>query len=114
LQSGDGWPACCCSASHVVGVVMSVTEAVVRELDAMPDDLAQSALAAAALVLAEGLDSRASLAQKALGTKELRELMDRLRALAPARVEEDEVDRARRRRDERLTRLAATKDSASS
>jgi hypothetical protein len=93
---------------------VSVTDAVTRELDGMPDELATSALAAAALVLAEGLDSRASLAQKALGTKELREVMDRLRALAPTRAEEDEVDRARRRRGERLARQAAAEASSSS
>ena len=63
--------------------------------------LADGSLAGAALEMARGLDSNASLAQKTLAAKEHRETMDRLRELAPAEKAKDRVDDLRERRDKR-------------
>ena len=63
--------------------------------------LAGGPLAASALEMARGLDSGASLAQKTLAAKELRETMDRLRELAPAEKKKDRVDELKERRTKR-------------
>jgi hypothetical protein len=80
---------------------MSVRVAVERELARLAErdaDLAGSTLAFSALALADGLESDASLAMKAMAAKELRETMDRLFALAPAVEKGDFVDELRDRR----------------
>jgi hypothetical protein len=92
---------------------MSVVEAVVRELEPLPGFLREGALAASALALADAIDAPGSATSKAMVAKELRETLAALRALAPVRVEEDEIDRARRRRDERLYRGSASGASSS-
>jgi hypothetical protein len=87
---------------------VSVAEAVLREVGALGGGLDESALAASALALAEAIDAPGSATSKAMVAKELRETLAALRALAPPKAEEDEIDRARRRRDERLARQSAS------
>ena len=83
---------------------MTSEEAAEREIALIAEReplLAAGPLAASALEMARGLDSNASLAQKTLAAKELRETMDRLRELAPAEKAKDRVDDLRERRDKR-------------
>jgi hypothetical protein len=63
-----------------------------RDLARLPKDLAESAVAASALVMAKGLDTRASLAAKSAAQRRLQEAMDRLRELAPPAASKDGVD----------------------
>ena len=73
----------------------SVSAAVIRDLEEIAKRdpaLAESSLAMSAVRMAIGLDSNASLAQKTLAAKELREIMDRLREIAPADEEDDALD----------------------
>lgn len=86
---------------------MSVFEAVRAEVDALPDDLAGSGLAAAALEIARGLDGPASLAMKAMAAKELRDTLGVLLAKAPPVEREDEVAKLRKRREAKVGRAAA-------
>jgi hypothetical protein len=88
--------------------VVSVVEAVLREVGALGGGLEDSALAATAEALAQAIDAPGSATSKAMVAKELRETLAALRDLAPPKIEEDEVDRARRRRDERLARQSAS------
>jgi hypothetical protein len=60
--------------------------------------LARSPLAAMALELARQLDAGNSLTSKALGTKELRELLASLEVLAPAEKPKDGIDDLNERR----------------
>jgi hypothetical protein len=93
--------------------VVSVEAALAAELEAMPGDVQRSSLAMTALTLAAQLDStRNGGTSKAMIAKEYRETLRELRAIAPPAQEDDEVDRARKRRAERLARRAATQDSA--
>lgn len=85
---------------------MSVVDAIARELDGMPGDLGTSGLAATALALAEQLDDRETVCPEcgevvrarnaptalAMCARELRETMNKLRELAPAREESDWLD----------------------
>lgn len=80
---------------------MSVVEAVGRELDALPGVLAEGALAASALALAEAIDAPGSATSKAMVAKELRETMAALRALAPPKVERDRIDEVNQKREQR-------------
>lgn len=58
--------------------------AIKAELLTLPSDLAGSALAASAVVMAQGLDNpAASLTSKSMAQNRLQEAMDRLRELAP-------------------------------
>jgi hypothetical protein len=85
--------------------VVSVVEAVRRDLERLGEGAAESALAAAVLVLAEKIDRRVSWAD----VKELRESMAALRSLAPPEKEPDAVDDlAERRRAARRARGAAS------
>lgn len=85
---------------------MSVVAAVKRDLDSirkLDRDVAESALAASALVLAEQLDSpKNSATSKAMCAKSLIETLDRLHELAPDREEDDKVDEISARRAARL------------
>jgi len=81
----------------------STVEATERYLSRLPDDLASSPLAAAALRLAEGLDSdRNSLTSQSMASKAFQDILHELRELAPAQKMEDGLDelssRRRRRR----------------
>jgi hypothetical protein len=89
---------------------MSVSESVESALDGD-----ESPLAAQARALAAEMDnSRNGGTSKALISKELRETLAALRALAPPKIEEDEVELARKRRADRLARGAAAGASSSS
>ena len=75
---------------------MSVSEAVRRDIAALrlrAGPVADSALAASALVLAAELDAdKNSATSKSMCAKVLRETMDRLAELAPAPEEADQLD----------------------
>lgn len=74
--------------------------------------LANSTLAASALALARELDApRNSATSKSMCSKELREIMDRLRELAPVDKESDVVDELRARRKARVANRAAAPHS---
>lgn len=75
---------------------MSVVEALSAELERMPADVAESALAATALVLAEQLDDgHTSATSKSMCSRELREALGQLRALAPPEKKADGIDNLR-------------------
>jgi hypothetical protein len=99
---------------------MSVAKAVKRDIaDIRKRDraLGDSALAASALVLAEQLDDPGNSATaKSMCARALREALDRLRELAPARKESDDVDDLAKRRARRRTaaRRTATPHKAGS
>lgn len=93
------------------GPVSTVVAAVKRDLVALRDlapELADSALAASALVLAAELDAPGNSAtSKSMCARALRENLDRLRELAPPVVEEDGVDQLSARRAARTGGAAA-------
>jgi SpoVK/Ycf46/Vps4 family AAA+-type ATPase len=87
---------------------MTVVAAVKRDLAGMPKTLAESGIAATALVLAAQLDDGdTSATSKSMCAKELRELLERLRALSPPRIEVDRIDDVTRKREERRSRRAS-------
>lgn len=83
-----------------------------RELAALAKrdkQLAESALAASALRLAEELDDPDNSAtSKSMCARALTETMDRLRELAPDEEKKDSLDELSRRRETRIARSAAT------
>lgn len=87
---------------------MSVVEAVQRDLEGLPPDLAGSGLAATALALAGEIDKRGNSAtSKSMCAKALNDTLRDLRALAPARRETDALDDLTARRERRLSASAA-------
>lgn len=88
-----------------------VSEGVERDIASIArgdDAVAGSALAGAARVLAWQMENPyASATAKSMCSKELRETLERLRALAPPVETEDEIERARKRRAGRLARQSA-------
>ena len=86
--------------------IESAEAAIRRELATLPSDLGQSGIAAAALVLARGLDEPGSLTSKAMAAKALDDLMSRLHALAPPKEKHDAIDEIGARRAERQARVA--------
>ena len=86
------------------GAVVAATR---RDLALLPDDLAGSALAASALVMAEGLDGPSSLTSKTMAQSRLQEAMDRLRELAPP---EEKKGRVHDIKSGRALRLASSGD----
>jgi hypothetical protein len=93
--------------------MVTVEERTQRDLERLPEQIRESAEAGAALALAAGLDDdRFSLTSRAMATKELRETMAALRALAPPDEEGDDVDDLTVRRERRRARLAAAADSS--
>lgn len=88
--------------------MVTVEEAVTRDLFEL-GDLGTSALAATALVLARELDNPGNSAtSKSMCARALNETLDKLRALAPSRDEEDRLDELSSRRSSRLAGKAAT------
>jgi hypothetical protein len=81
---------------------VSVTEALAAELEAWPDALADSTLAATAKALAAELDSKTSATSKAMCAKALSDLMAQLRELAPDEKGGDRLDDLAERRAARL------------
>jgi hypothetical protein len=92
--------------------MMSVFEAVEQELEEL--GVTGSALAATALSLAEGLDAPNSLTSKSMAAKALADVLKEIRSLAPPAEQEDEIERARKRRADRLARQSASGSSSSS
>lgn len=79
-----------------------VVEAVEKDLVRLPKDLAGSALAQSALALAYEIQNPFNSAtSKSMCTRELREALDRLRALAPVKKERTQLDDLRDRRSRR-------------
>jgi hypothetical protein len=106
LQQSDGWSEGDAGAEILEGVV-SVAEAVRSELNGFPDDLAQSALAATALAMAELVDDRShSATSRSMCAGKLMDALEQLRALAPPKQERDDVDDLKARRAERRARSA--------
>jgi hypothetical protein len=90
-------------------VVLTVREAVEAELARLPEELATSATAASALLLADSIDmGRASFRFQAGLVKELRECMSELAAKAPAKPEGDHVDELNERRAARRRSASAS------
>lgn len=86
---------------------MSVVSALESELDEM--GVAHTTLAASALALARELDKDSNSAtSKSNCAKALNETLDKLRALAPPRDEEDRLDDLSARRAQRLEGQTAT------
>jgi len=78
-----------------------------RRLDELPDDVARSATAAAALRLADSIDQGVESYRFQAGlVAQLRECMAELDAKAPAKNEGDTVDELNRRRAARRSAAA--------
>ena len=108
LQQGDGRPACAAAGSRGLAVAMgkspgSVVAATQRDLERLPDHLAESALAASALALAAELDGGSSATSKSMCAKAHMEIMNRLSDLAPPKREADGLDDLSARRAARLS-----------
>jgi hypothetical protein len=87
---------------------MSVVEALERELEALGSKAAESTLAATALALAREMDSpKNGGTSKSMIAGQLTDTMGALLALMPAKPEDDEIERARKRRADRLAGTAA-------
>jgi hypothetical protein len=66
-------------------------------------------------VLARQLDDgRVSATAKSMCARALQDVLDKLRELAPPKKEEDDIERARKRRDERLAGQSAAGSSTPS
>ncbi len=87
---------------------MSVVEAVRADIEKLGAGGQGSGLAATALALAAELDARNSATSKSMCAKSLIDVMRELRALAPPAESEDDLERARKRREDRLARQSAT------
>lgn len=90
---------------------MSVVEAVLKEIEWLGPRAEGSPMAATALSLAEGLDDENSLTSKGIAAKALIDVMRELRALVPAKAEDDEIERARKRRVARQSAAGASPSS---
>ncbi len=90
---------------------VSVEDAVERELKSF-GDLRESTLAASALALAREIDAAGNSAtSKSMCARELRETLDRLRALAPPVEAQDDLDELSSRREQRLSGLSGAQGS---
>lgn len=78
-----------------------VFDAVQRDLARLPRDLAESALAASALALADEIDGANSATSKSMCARALHDALRELRELAPAEEVADEVDELAKRRSDR-------------
>lgn len=88
----------------------SVSEALERELAAMPQELRESTLAATAMSLADALDDPDNSAtSKSMCGRVMLDILDRLRELAPPQQQTTQLDDIRNRRQQRLG-LAASQD----
>ena len=93
-----------------------VTSTVVEEVESELKSLGVKggALAATALAMAREMDGHNSATSKSMCAKVLLETMTLLRAQAPAKPEEDEIERARKCRATRLAGKSASGTAASS
>jgi hypothetical protein len=88
---------------------MSVRDAVESDLAVIRKTaprVADSALAATALALAAEIDGDNSATSKSMCAKSLMEALDRLRAMAPAKREVDDIDRVAAQREKRRAAAA--------
>jgi hypothetical protein len=109
VQSGDGWQVQ--AAAGVAGVVMSVRDAVERELEEF--GAAKSVLGETALALAVELDDGANSAtSKSMCAKAMVDVLREIRALKPPKPKADSVTDLSERRAKR--RRAAAKASSRS
>jgi uncharacterized membrane protein len=93
---------------------MSVADATRRDLVRLGGEAEECSLAAVALALAAELDDQENSAtSKSMIAREYRETMAVLRAMVPPKPEEDEVERARKRRADRLAGQPAAGSSSS-
>jgi hypothetical protein len=84
---------------------MTVHEALLSELERLPKDLAESALAASALALAREMDSASNSAtSKSMCANALHAALRELRDLAPATEEADQLDQLAAKRADRIAR----------
>jgi hypothetical protein len=91
---------------------MDVFEAVDAEVAALGRDAEGSAMAATARALARELDDPGTSAtSKSMCAKALVDVMREIRSLAPPKVEEDEIERARKRRADRQAAARASSSS---
>lgn len=84
---------------------MTVAAAVKRDLAELAKrdkTVAESGLAAAALALAEALDSHAPASSKSMCAKSLQDILAELRHLAPVKAESSPLDEIKARRDRKL------------
>jgi hypothetical protein len=89
--------------------VVSVTAAVTRELEGFPVELAESALAATALAMAELIDDpRPSATSKSMCAGKLIDALKMLRELKPAGAKRDAIDDLTKRRAKRRSTSAAS------
>lgn len=96
MQSCDCW-----SPQGIEGLV-SVVDAVNRDLAKLPKEWRDSTFAASALALATEMDSPSNSAtSKSMCAKALKETMDRLWELAPPKKERDGLDDLAARRAKR-------------
>jgi hypothetical protein len=94
---------------------MSVVEAVEGEVETLGPKAQVSPLAAAALSLARELDDAGNSAtSKSMCAKALVDVLRELRTLVPPREEEDDIERARKRRADRLAGQSAAGSASSS
>lgn len=83
---------------------MTVVAAVKRDLEQMPQDLAESGLAATALAMAARLDGGGGSPSEC--AKALTDILTKLRELAPPKQEKTKLDDLTARRNARLARQA--------
>jgi hypothetical protein len=99
------------AAADIEGLVSdgSVQAAVLSELEAMPENLRQSALAATALAMARELDDpENSATSKSMCAGKLIDATEKLRALVPDETEQTRLDEIAQRREQRLARQSAS------
>jgi hypothetical protein len=89
-------------------------EATERELEALGPAAIGSSLGVVALTLAAELDDRNSATSKSLCAKAMIDVMREIKAAAPPKREEDDIERARKRRVSRLARQSTTGAASSS
>lgn len=83
-----------------------------RDLRALPDDYARSAIGASYMLLARRLDFGVSARDAATLTRELRMALLALYELAPPTRENDPMDDLRARREKRMKELASGAQTA--
>lgn len=81
---------------------MGVVDSVLRDIEKLGSEAADSGLAATALALAAELDGSNSATSKSMCAKSLIDVMRELRTLAPPKKQEDRVDEIAKRRERRL------------
>lgn len=86
---------------------MGVVDSVLRDIEKLGPDAADTGLAATALALAAELDAGNSATSKSMCATALIKVMQELRASAPPKIQEDRVDEIAQRRARRVGGQAA-------